>query len=432
MKDLLMEFKNRVLGTLLVPEKEYLLAISGGMDSMCLADILQKTHIPFEVAHCNFGLRGDESNGDEAFVWDYCTEHGLKFYVKRFELKDQSNIQERARELRYKWFQELKVERGLTEILVAHHADDQLETFFINLLRGSGMKGLAGMQNISANITRPLLFARRPEIEEYVERNNVQFRTDSSNASNKYLRNRVRHELVPLLEEMRGGSGHAMLKSMENVRAQMMDLGTYYKDLELRFVTRSTNKIIVERAVIDITSSGFIEYLIAPLGFSRDTFIKVGALGDKCVGKQFRSSTHVLTVDREKLIISAISNSDHEEFMINEKETQITEPIVLEFQVLSDRESSISYGSEQFDLEKVKYPLVLRKWKDGDRIIPLGMQGSKLVSDLLIDIKMPRNKKDETYVLCSNKRIMWVLGVRISEEFKLSNTTGAVLKISMV
>jgi len=429
--DLLKEFKIRSK-SLQEKKRPFLLALSGGMDSMCLADLCTKTDIPFEVAHCNFGLRGDESNGDESFVREFCDEHGLKLRLKRFDLIEQSNIQEQARDLRYDWFYTLIEAQGLAGILTAHHADDQLETFFINLLRGSGMKGLAGMKLKGTKIFRPLLFARRTDIEEYVEQKKIQFRTDSSNASDKYLRNMIRHKLVPLVEEMRSGSSDAMLKSIENIRAQMKDLESYYRSLEIKYVTRSETEIRINRSGLDKTGSGFLEFLLAPLGFSRDAFIKIAVLEDESTGKQFRSATHLLTFDRDELIVSIISFSDHAEIQINENDLSIMEPIGLEFQVLSEREPITSGGSEQFDLELIEYPLTVRKWKEGDRFVPLGMNGSKLISDQLIDIKMPRNKKDEIFVLCSGDNIMWVIGVRISNEFKLNDSTKAVLKIKML
>ena len=433
--DLIKEFENRIVGTVLHPDQQYLLAVSGGMDSMCLANILQKTNIPFEVAHCNFGLRAEESDGDESFVRDHCDVQGLQIHVKHFEIKEGRNIQEKARDLRYNWFRELLNERGLAGIITAHHADDGLETFFINLLRGSGLKGLSGMDYIQGDIFRPLLFAGKVDIEAYVKRNDIEYRSDSSNQSDKYLRNRIRHELLPLTEQIRPGVKEVLKKDQENFRIQLKDLEAYYELLAERCVVKVGEQILINKSELGILEqcSGFLEYVLEPLGFSRDSVLRISNLQQLKIGKQFHSSSHLLTVDREALIITPKKAVDQNEMLIQEQDTIIDRPIPLEIKVLEKPEQFTQNEKiAQFDLAKVSFPLTLRMWREGDRLVPLGMTGSKLVSDLLINIKMPRNEKEKTFVLCSDDKIMWVLGVRISEVFKVNKSTNKVLHIHMV
>lgn len=435
MMDLLKEFESRIFGVVMDVNKAYLLAVSGGMDSMCLLNILHKANLSFEVAHCNFGLRGKECEGDEELVSEYCRSQGVQFHVKHFDLKGESNIQMKARELRYTWFQEIMDQRGLSGIITAHHNDDDLETFFINLLRGTGLKGLSGMDFIKGDIIRPLLFANSADIEAYVEQNKIEYRTDSSNISDKYLRNRVRHELLPLIEKIRPGSKEVLKRDQENIRIQLKDLERYYGSLRERIVSVEGEQVLINKnklGSID-NSSGFLEFILGPLKFTRAAIMKISCWHELKIGKQFFTTTHVLTVDREALIIAPLKREEQIVVHIQEQDLSIDEPIAIQFKVFDKlRQFSQDETIAQFDLGKVEFPVLLRNWRQGDRFIPLGMTGSKLVSDLLIDNKMPRNEKEKTFVLCSGDKIMWVLGVRISEEFKVSDDTNKVWHCKMV
>lgn len=429
-KDLFQDFKKRT-ADLLAKRGTYLLALSGGMDSICLAHLLLRSGVAFEAAHCNYGLRGAESEGDETFVREFCEVHNVFLHVKATPLEGQSNIQARARDLRYSWFRELLKERNLNGICTAHHADDNIENLFIALVRGTGLKGLAGMWPAKGDVFRPLLFARRADIEGYIIGNGLKHREDSSNASNKYLRNRVRHEVLPLLEEMRAGSAEKLIHDQVVLRQQLLDLENYYATLEAQCVQKDDDHFRIDLEALKTMSepSGFMHHLLQPLGFSTDNIQKVLTAS---VGSVFNGTQHQLNVDRNVLLVGPVSPTDQSPVYIDSGQQQVEAPVRLAIQELDTPEPfSNDPRTAQFDLSKLTFPLELRTWQAGDKIQPLGMSGHKLVSDLLIDEKVPLTEKGEIKVLCSANEVVWVLGLRISERFKVEASTKKVLLIGM-
>lgn len=426
--DLLSEFQTRA-ADLLPDEGTLLLALSGGADSVCLAHLLLRSGIDFEAAHCNYGLRGAESDEDEAFVRVLCAEHQIQLHVKAMPLEGESNIQARARKARYAWFRQLVAERNLAGICTAHHADDNLENLFIALLRGSGLKGLAGMWPVKGDVYHPLLFARRAEVEGYLKAQQLDFREDSSNASTKYLRNRVRHELLPLLEDMRQGAAENLIRDQRILRDQLQDLEEHYEILKMQCVVKDGDRSRIDLKVSRTTPGhkGFLHFLLQPYGFTSDNIQKALTAA---VGSVFFASGHQLYVDREQLLVQPVEDTVYDTVLIERGQQNVQGPVFLEIEELTTAQPFSSHANTaQFDLSKLEFPLELRPWRHGDRIQPLGMEGSKLVSDLLIDEKMPLNEKEKVLVLCSGSQLIWVLGLRISERSKVQEGTKRVLLV---
>ena len=397
------------------PTGKIILALSGGIDSMVLADLLLQAKADFVVAHCNFHLRGEESDCDEQFVRDYASRNELTIYVKQFDTetyaKDHGiSIEMAARELRYAWFEELRQQLGYDYIAVAHHADDQLETFFINLLRGAGIRGLKGMQSRNGHIIRPLLDVSRAEIQQYAEEHHLQWREDHTNAETLYLRNKIRHDLLPVIDGISKEGRSAILKTISHLASENELYRELLKEkLSTAHFQRSTSNFQL-----------LFEWL-RDYGFNEDQvhFIHE-ALKNGQPGTAFFSPTHRVTIERDGLELTSIC-----------KDNDIS--IELSYQqILKDENYQIDPSSQvaQLDCDKLTFPLQLRKWQAGDRFHPLGMKGSKLLSDFFVDQKMTTRQKEECQVLTTaDDEIVWVVGKRIDDRFKVTVKTKTVLKI---
>lgn len=400
-----------------------ILALSGGIDSMVLSDLLLQAKADFVVAHCNFHLRGEESDGDERFVRDYASRNGLTIYVKQFETevyaKEQGiSIEMAARELRYAWFEELRQQLGYDLIAVAHHADDQLETFFINLLRGAGLRGLKGMQSVSGHIIRPLLDVSRTEIQHYAEEHQLQWREDHTNAETLYLRNKIRHELLPVIDGISKEGRSAILKSMSHLASE----NELYRELvkeKLASLGVDANATEGRLQAVDRLSEQLLFEWLRDYGFNTDQvrFIHE-AIQNGQPGTGFFSPTHRVTIERDGLELRPICQ-------------QTDTPIELTYQQVKNDANFVMDPSPevaQLDYDKLTFPLNLRKWQAGDRFHPLGLHGSKLLSDFFVDQKMTTRQKEECYVLTTaNDRIVWVVGRRIDDRFKVTDQTKTIL-----
>ena len=421
---------------------EVLAAVSGGVDSIVLIDLLHKTGISFRIAHCNFSLRGEESDGDEDFVRSLADKYDVKFHSKKFDtsgfsLAHSISVQMAAREMRYEWFNELCEENELQCTATAHHNDDNVETFFINLIRGTGLRGLTGMNPVSGNVIRPLLFASKEEISAYAHENELNFREDSSNADDKYDRNNIRHNIIPELVKLNPRFAEAMRETMDKL--------SFSEDTYLEHLQDLKDQIIEEGETIKISIAGLVEQslskhllfeLLVPYGFSgADADDILGAIDGES-GKQFMSRTHRLIKDRDFLLINRLSSGDHrpKSVTINEGTTEISSPISLSFKMKSGQGLSIpkSETTACLDLAKLKFPLTLRAWKPGDSIYPLGMQGQKKLSDIFIDKKIPLNEKENIFVLESDGKIAWVVGHKIDDRYKITEATEQVCLIELV
>jgi tRNA(Ile)-lysidine synthase len=411
-------------------EDKLILGISSGADSVCLMQILLALGYRFDLAHCNFNLRGNESDQDEVFVRKLAKEYQLQLHVKHFETQryaseNKISIQMAARDLRYAWFHDLLASENAKYIAIAHHTNDDAETFFINLVRGSGLKGLLGIKEKIDSIVRPLMAVSRAEIEQFLKENDISFREDSSNTSLKYLRNKIRHELMPLLGEMNPSIQQTIsdeMKILEGV-AQV-----YYAKIDKvrKEVIQNENGIIQLRiaALLELDPlNNYLYELLSPYGFSTIESIAKSLNGQS--GKQFFSSTHQLVVDREYILISTLEKEDAA-FKILKGDLKLETPIAINFRTVLDKKIILDSKIAQLDFDKLQFPLTLRKWKDGDKFTPLGMQSFKKISDFFIDNKFSILDKNKQWLLCSGEDIVWVVGHRIDDRYKLQSKTKKV------
>lgn len=427
-------------------EEEILLAISGGIDSAVMLDLFSKSGFNIAISHCNFKLRMFESDDDEMFVRQLAHKYNVDIFVnwcntKEYAQDKKMSIQEAARELRYTWFNQVCAHNDYTKIAVAHHQDDRIETFFINLARGAGLKGLKSIPVSRDNIIRPLMFATRDEIEEYAKEHLLEYREDSSNNKDYYQRNNIRHNLIPKLEEIKKGFKNSIKKSIDN----LVDSDKLLQQV----VTEKTNKLIITdpngSSKISITDllklspfNIWVFYLLSEYGFPRSITDSIcNALKEgNSTGLRFNSPEYELLIDRELILIRKIIKKDlSTAFKIPDNKHYITSPIKINFEksVYSPEFSFLNNENiAYFDYDKLSFPLVLRKWKSGDRFTPFGMKGSKLVSDILIDKKVDSFAKDNVYVIMSGDDIIWLVGYRSSHKYRVQKTTSTVMMMELI
>lgn len=396
-------------------------------------------HLPYKIAvlHCNFQLRGLESFGDQNFVQQYCDENNISVFITQFDTeafaKDYKlSTQVAARELRYSWFYELLETEQFDYILTAHHADDNLETFLINLTRGTGLDGLTGIPEQNDKIIRPLLPFSRDEILKYAEENNIEWREDSSNASHKYLRNKIRHDLVPILKEINPG----FLNAFQKTQSFLQESQEMAEDASI-MIYQQVAKEEGEDIHFDLNQlkklPNYKSYLYQWLNeFGFLAWNDIYDLVDGQSGKQVFAEEFRLLKNRDTLILSPVPEA-HENavYQINEKDSEVNFPLRLKLCRVDD--ITIESNRTIFvDEEKIRFPLVLRKWKEGDVFHPFGMQGkSKKLSKLFKDEKLSLLDKEKIWILCSDNQIVWVIGIRQDERFKIENTTNKILKIEL-
>lgn len=413
--------------------QKIILALSGGIDSMVLADLLLKAHADFVVAHCNFHLRGEESDDDERFVRAFAYGHGLPIHVKHFDttayaLEKGISIEMAARDLRYAWFEELRQALDYDIIMVAHHADDQIETFFINLLRGAGIRGLKGMQETNGHIVRPLLEVFREEVHQYALENHLRWKEDHTNAETLYLRNQIRHQLLPVIDGISKEGRRAILKSIQHLSSE--------NDLYRELLKEKLNQII------DVTplqnrgshlglSSGLPTGLanttqllfewLRDYGFNIDQVRSIQtAMNEGQPGTSFLSATHRLTIEREALELTPICQQNDALLELSYQQIEKDESFTI------DPSPQVA----QLDYDKLTLPLHIRKWQAGDRFHPIGMKGSRLVSDFLKDLKLTTRQKENVQVLLNaDNVILWVVGYRIDDHYKVTENTKTILVV---
>ncbi|MFH6943320.1 tRNA lysidine(34) synthetase TilS [Flavobacterium sp. FlaQc-50] len=435
---MLSKFQNHVASRFsFLENKKLFLAVSGGLDSMVLLHLLKQ--LPYEIAvlHCNFQLRGLESFGDQNFIQEYCDTNKIPIFITQFDTeafaKDYKlSTQVAARELRYSWFYELLETENFDYILTAHHADDNLETFIINLARGTGLDGLTGIPEENDKIIRPLLPFSREEILKYAQENNIQWREDSSNASNKYLRNKIRHDLVPILKEINPN----FLNAFQKTQSYLQEAQVMVEDASI-MIYQQVAKEMEDDIHFDLVQlkklPNYKSYLYQWLNeFGFVAWNDIYDLVDGQSGKQVFAAEFRLLKNRNTLILSPILEEDeNEEYIINETDTDVNFPLKLRLCQVDD--ITIDSNKAIFvAVEKIRFPLILRKWNEGDLFYPFGMQGkSKKVSKLFKDEKLSLLEKEKTWILCSDNQIVWVVGIRQDERFKIENTTTKILKIEL-
>ena len=417
--------------------KRLLLATSGGLDSMIMVDLFHKLSFDIAIAHCNFQLRGIESFEDQKFVQNYADANEIDVFITQFDTttfaKDfKLSIQVAARELRYSWFYELLETKKYDYILTAHHADDNLETFIINLIRGTGIEGLTGIPAQNGNIIRPLLIFSRQEIEQYAREITMEWREDSSNTSDKYLRNKIRHNVVPVLKEL----NPEFLSSFLKTQAYLHESKAMAEDASI-LVYQQVAEEKGEEIHFDLNKlkklPNYKSYLYEWLNeFKFSAWEDIYDLVDGQSGKQVFSDGFRLLKDRDSLILCPINNEDEiEEYYIFKDQKEINVPLNLSFLKVTDA-SLVSNTTIFVDEDKLWFPLVLRRWKHGDKFQPTGMDGqSKKVSKFFKDNKLSLIEKENSWILCSENQIVWIVGFRQDERFKTGNRTKKILKIQL-
>lgn len=415
-------------------QAKLLLAISGGVDSMVLWKLLEDFGLKLDLAHVNFQLRDNESEKDQTFLEKEAGIRKTKLHLLRAETKKQAvekkqSTQIAAREIRYQWFEKLMQKHGYTHLVTAHHLDDSIETFFINLDRGTGLKGLCGIQS-QGNVIRPLLDCTKNEIKAFAEEENIPFREDASNADSNYLRNWFRNELLPLWKAKNPAFEQIMQANIQRLQESQQVVDELIT-ADLAELSANLNSISFEQIHQMKLPKQSLMQLLEPVGFN---YTQVGQLlvsiEQAESGKQFFSESHQITVDREAIFINQKSSAEDKEIWIEKETSQLESPFRMYFSFL--RKGKIDWQQKQsefLDAAKLQFPLKLRKWKQGDRIKPLGMEGTKLVSDILIDEKIPLPQKQQSYVLLSGEQLIAVLGLRISEDFKVTDQTQEIWQI---
>ena len=418
--------------------KKLLLATSGGLDSMVMAHLFNALDYEFALAHCNFQLRGLESFGDQKFVQDFADANNIPVFITQFDTQTFANVykfstQVAARELRYNWFYELLETENYDYILTAHHSDDNIETFLIHLVRGSGLDGFTGIPAQNELVIRPLLAFSRAEISNYASANAVLWREDSSNSSDKYLRNKIRHDLVPILKELNSN----FLTSFQNTQKYLKEAQAMVEDATIMIYQQVATEIDdeihfdIEKLTKLPNYKSYLYQWLKEFGFS--AWDDIYDLVTSQSGKQVFSGEFRLLKDRHFLILSPMNEIDAtEEYFIDENQKEVNLPIKLSF-CNKDYNPNTDNSIIFVDGDKLKYPLVLKRYEKGAVFQPFGMNGnSKKVSKLFKDEKLSLLQKENTWILYSDNEIVWVVGIRQDERFKIENTTINSLQIALL
>ena len=432
--------------------KKLLVASSGGIDSMVLTHLLSKLDYQISLAHCNFHLRGKESDLDETFVVQTAKSiqiphHIISFDTKEYAKEKNISIQMAARDLRYTWFEKLLQNQDLDFLLTAHHADDNLETFLINFSRGTGLEGLTGIPAINNKIIRTLLPFSRKEIEQYAKENKISWREDQSNKETKYLRNKLRHELIPLLKELNPSLLESFNKTVDHLDGSNQLVKDRIKELkkEIEIKDGENSKFKIQNLELLNNPKAYLYELLKDYGFTQ--WEDVLSLLHAQTGKQVVSKTHRLLKHREYLIVSPLSIESNQlkKHKIDDSTTNIKinnsldnkKDLLLNLQQISNDENHIpdikntSPNIVIIDKDLLKFPLIVRKWDNGDYFYPFGLQGRKKLSKYFKDEKMSLLEKENIWLLCSKNEIVWVIGKRLDDRYKITNKTKNTLKITL-
>lgn len=425
------------------PEKQrFLLAVSGGLDSVMLTNAFRENALQFGIAHCNFQLRGKDSDEDEIFVRKLANESAAPFFVKRFDtlnLADQtgSSIQMTARNLRYDWLEQVRAEHGYDWIVTAHHLDDALETFFINFLRGSGLRGLTGIPERNGNVIRPFLSCTREELEQEYYRKGLSHREDATNAETTYLRNKIRHQLLPILRQIEPGILNRAAQNFSALREALQIHDYTIQGIRDTILIREGQRVYIEWTKLEQLPApqAVLLELLHPYGFNETQCRKAWEIRTGQPGKIFETREHLLVLDRKRYILEPRSEEPSARISIQNAQTEAQFPGGrLEIKILSippeptTGQPAIIY----LPLRMLQFPLVLRKWQPGDHFCPYGMGGKhKKVQDYLTDLRMDRLFKSQVWILTNGDgEIIWLPGLRQDERFRYSgNTADSCLEI---
>lgn len=417
-----------------------LLAVSGGIDSMVMAWLFRESGIEHVIAHCNFSLRREESDRDEEFVASWADSNNIPFCSTRFDTLSYAatrkiSVQMAARELRYDWFSSLVRNEGYDSVAVAHNLNDNVETFLINLIRGTGLSGLTGMKQHAGGVIRPLLFATRNEIAALAAEKNIEYREDSSNIELKYTRNRIRHKVIPEMEMVNPGILAAINETMDHLSSSSEIVDAYVTLLsnDLFRLRGDSAEADIDKLTALNPAAPYLYEIFRRYGLSPKQTPEVISLLGSETGRYMYTSTHRLLNDRGKIIITPRNTEPKEKYIFNSidemrisglfSEMRITEP--------SDEPLPSSQLTASLNLDSVVFPVSVRNWEPGDRFMPLGMKNMKKISDFLIDLKVPLSEKEKVLLLLSGDEVMWVMGYRIDDRFRITDQTKRILVITV-
>jgi len=414
-----------------------ILAVSGGIDSVVMAHLFQMSGYNCAIAHCNFQLRGSDSDADEAFVSSLASFLEMPMFVKRFNVEERMkekgiSVQMAARELRYDWFEELIKENSYEYLATAHNKNDSVETFFLNLSRGTGIRGLTGIPAKKGHIMRPLLFASRKEILAFSYQHSIEFREDASNLETKYRRNKIRHDVIPVMEQVNPGFIETMWDNMSRL-GEIQDIFLHAVEQTRKgLFLNEMGRIGIEIEQLKLLSplSTWLYELFSPYGFTRSQCEGIEKIMDAEPGRRSISTTHQLFKDRDKLILVELGQSAFERYYLDSPEKHSSLPFPMDIEVLERSELEKIPDDQNIaclDCDEILFPLTIRHWQHGDYFFPLGMDQSKKLSDFFVDNKIPVPEKQQTWIMASGKKIVWIMGHRIDHRFRITEKTTRIL-----
>lgn len=425
--------------SLIMPNNRLLLAVSAGLDSMVMLHLFQQLPYSISVAHVNFGLRGEESEGDEVFIRDYCEKHSIPIYTKKvdtyeYKATHKLSVQMAARTLRYTWFHQLLASEGIDKLMVAQHTDDSIETTFINIIRGTGIAGLKGV--VSNEIAlRPMLCFSRKEILAYALAKGIEWREDSSNKKDDYLRNKLRNKILPLFDEVSDTWRENLLQLQTDMEESNLILNKYYEE-HIAEIFRN-NQINIQ-AVSDLPFGRWmLRKLLKTLGFSHDTITDIEANLDIQKGKYFESEEYRIRKQENYFSLEKKEDigNDFSSIFIHIEDQKLTiegRNIGLEIIRKDHFDRKFIPSDVYMDADTLAFPLHIRKWQAGDWFVPLGMKGKKKLSDYFVDRKFTIQQKENTFVIVSGDNIVCILGHQTDERYKVTDETTTIYHIKYI
>jgi len=429
---------NKLLG----PGESVLLGVSGGVDSVVMMHLFLEGGYRIGIAHCNYQLRGEESEEDHLFLRELARRYDLPFYEKRFNTKDYASrqhlsVQMAARKLLYDWFEQLRAQVGYDRIAVGHNRDDMTETFLINLARGTGLKGLTGIKPRWGNVVRPLLFAGRGEILEYCRQQQLVYREDSTNQTVHYHRNKIRHQVIPVFQQMNPRFLETMAENVQRLQEAHDLYRLFVEEKKQELLQSQGEEVYISKQVKELGSgySALLFEILQAYGFTGRMVGDIAGEMDGIPGKEYFSNTHKLLRDRNWLIVTPLDTECFRRYYLEDVAGQVTTPMPLRL-----RKIQKTHGYDiprhpdiaSVDYDKLDFPLILRKWQEGDYFIPLGMNDFKKLSDFFVDRKYSRLDKERAWLLTSGEKIVWIVGDRLDERFRIEAQTKCILEITLL
>jgi tRNA(Ile)-lysidine synthase len=423
------------------PESRILVAVSGGIDSVVLCEVLHRLNYTFAIAHCNFGLRAEDAEADQVFVKKLAKKYDVPFFTDNFDTKafaaqEKLSIQMAARNLRYAWFEKVRQQENYDHIATAHHSNDTTETVLLHITKGTGIAGLHGIPPQNGYIIRPMLSVSKDDIYAFVTEHKLVWREDTSNETTKYQRNKIRHDVIPILKEINPNLEETMQQTAERVSHAEAIVAAYITSVARLAVVQENEATFIDlKHLRNVNGLPVVLHeLLRSFNFSYSVILELIGSLESISGKQFESPTHILIKDRDQLVITAKNLDQFGSIIIAENQTEVKVgniTLKLRYADAGKYKLNTKPTIAALDAAQLNFPLKLRSWQEGDWFVPLGMNGKKKISDFLIDKKVPANLKARTMVLVSDQSIVWVVGQRLDNRFKVTDKTERVLEITL-